>query len=368
MNKHEKSYKNTRIEIQKNKYFLQFDTLDEILDELILKSESESPKVSKENESLILKISLSSSKFKDIEFILKPKSKNTEDKFKELYNMVTELKKENINLKQRLNKLEDENSQIKEQMKILIDFKNEIKKEKEKEKENDKKNLKMDSNILNDDQHKKNKIKEFICHDKKVSAELKYRLTRDGADFNTFHNLCDNISPNLLLIKDDKDVDGFSEGNLFAIRDNNEKMIPCTVKGILKLLDYYKIDLEGKNVVVIGRSNIVGRPLADALINRNATVTLAHSKTKDLQKHTKRADIVVAAVGKPNLVTKDMVRKGFIGIDVGINVVDGKLVGDFSKEVEEKASYLTPVPGGVGPMTVAMIIDNLIDLAKQKKK
>ena len=190
-------------EIQKNKYFLQFDTLDEILDELILKSKSESPKVSKENESLILKISLSSSKFKDIEFILKPKSKNTEDKFKELYKMVTELKKENINLKQRLNKLEDENSQIKEQMKILIDFKNEIKKEKEKE--NDKKNLKMDSNILNDDQDKKNKIKEFICHNKKVSAELKYRLTKDGADFNTFHKLCDNISPNLLLIKDDKD-------------------------------------------------------------------------------------------------------------------------------------------------------------------
>mgnify|MGYP002627270594 FL=1 len=124
-------------EIQKNKYFLQFDTLDEILDELVLKSKSESPKVSKENESLILKISLSSSKFKDVEFILKPKSKNTEDKFKELYNMVIELKKENINLKQRLNKLEDENSQIKEQMKILIDFKNEIKKEKEKE--NDKK-------------------------------------------------------------------------------------------------------------------------------------------------------------------------------------------------------------------------------------
>ena len=168
------------------------------------------------------------------------------------------------------------------------------------------------------------------------------------------------------LIKDEKDVDGFSAGNLFAIRDNDEKMIPCTVKGILKLLEYYKINVEGKNVVVIGRSNIVGRPLADALINRNATVTLCHSKTKDLEKHTKRADIVVAAVGKPNLVTKDMVRRGFVGIDVGINVVDGKLVGDFSKDVEEKASYLTPVPGGVGPMTVAMIIDNLIDLARKK--
>ena len=168
-------------------------------------------------------------------------------------------------------------------------------------------------------------------------------------------------------ILDEKDVDGFSAGNLFGIRDNNEKMIPCTVKGILKLFEYYKIPLEGKNVVVLGRSNIVGRPLADALINRNATVTLCHSKTKDLAKITKRADIVVSAVGHANLITKDMVRKGFIGIDVGINMVDGKLVGDFSKEVEEKASYLTPVPGGVGPMTVAMIIDNLIEL-KQKSK
>ena len=142
-------------------------------------------------------------------------------------------------------------------------------------------------------------------------------------------------------------------------------MIPCTVKGILKLLEYYKIPVEGKNIVVLGRSNIVGRPLADALINRNATVTLCHSKTKDLEKITKRADIVVSAVGRPNLVTRDMVRKGFVGIDVGINMVDGKLVGDFSKDVEDKASYLTPVPGGVGPMTVAMIIDNLIDLKRK---
>ena len=164
------------------------------------------------------------------------------------------------------------------------------------------------------------------------------------------------------LIKDSKDVDGFSKDNLFGIRDNNEVILPCTVKGILVLLDYYKIDVSGKDVVVLGRSNIVGRPLADALINRNATVTLCHSKTKDLTKFTKAADIVISAVGKPNLIDKDMVKKDFIGIDVGINMVDGKLTGDFNKNVEEKASYLTPVPGGVGPMTVAMIIDNLITL------
>ncbi len=167
------------------------------------------------------------------------------------------------------------------------------------------------------------------------------------------------------LIKDSKDVDGFSKDNLFGIRDNNEKIIPCTVKGILKLFEYYKIDVSGKNVVVLGRSNIVGRPLADALINRNATVTLCHSKTINLEEYTKRADILISAVGKANLITKDMVKKDFIGIDVGINVVNGKLTGDFSKDVEEKASYLTPVPGGVGPMTVAMIIDNLIALAKE---
>ncbi len=169
------------------------------------------------------------------------------------------------------------------------------------------------------------------------------------------------------LIKDSKDVDGFSSNNLFAIRDNNEKIIPCTVKGILKLLEYYKIDVEGKNVVVIGRSNIVGRPLADALINRNATVTLCHSKTKNLEEYTKRADILISAVGKANLITKDMVKENFIGIDVGINIVNDKLVGDFNQNVCDKASYLTPVPGGVGPMTVAMIIDNLIELTNNLK-
>ena len=168
-------------------------------------------------------------------------------------------------------------------------------------------------------------------------------------------------------IIDEKDVDGFSEKNLFAIRDNNEKIIPCTVKGILELFKYYKIPLVGKNIVVIGRSNIVGRPLADALINRNSTVTLCHSKTKDLEKHTKRADIVISAVGKANFIKKEMVRKNFIGIDVGINIVNGKLVGDFSKDTYEKASYMTPVPGGVGPMTVAMIIDNLIEMKMGKK-
>ena len=192
---------------------------------------------------------------------------------------------------------------------------------------------------------------------KKVTGIILQSPTPDHIDFTKCARL---IAP-------EKDVDGFSEENLFSIRDNQEKILPCTVKGILKLFDYYKIPLTGKNIVVLGRSNIVGRPLADALINRNATVTICHSKTKNTEKFTKHADIVISAVGKAGLVTKEMVKRGFIGIDVGINMVDGKLVGDFTKEAGEKASYMTPVPGGVGPMTVAMIIDNLIELKEKEK-
>jgi len=167
-------------------------------------------------------------------------------------------------------------------------------------------------------------------------------------------------------INDNKDVDGFSKNNLFGVRDNDERILPCTVKGILKLFEYYNIDLKGKNVVIIGRSNIVGRPLADALVNRDATVTLCHSKTKDISIYTNLADIIISAVGEVNLIHKYMVKDGFVGIDVGINFVDDKMVGDFRKDVYPQASYITPVPGGVGPMTVAMIIENLIQLSKQE--
>ena len=183
-------------EIKKNKYFTEY-TLEEIFDELIAKSQMKPIEAFKENDSIKLKIFLLAIKFKDMEFILKPKSKNIEDKFKELYDIVNELKKENIELKQ-------ENLQIKEQIKLLMDFKNKIEeKEKEREREQEKKHLDLDSNILNDAQ-KKNKIKEFISPNQKIKAELKYRLTRDGNSFDTFHKLCDNISPNLLLIKDNK--------------------------------------------------------------------------------------------------------------------------------------------------------------------
>ena len=172
-----------------------------------------------------------------------------------------------------------------------------------------------------------------------------------------FQNLVRRISPL-------KDVDGLSEKNILALRDNHEKILPATVAGILYLLEYYKISISSKNIVVIGRSDIVGKPLAEALLNRDATVTLCHFKTKDFRNFTKQADIVISAVGIPNLITKEDLKKDAIVVDVGITPLDGKLLGDFHKNVGEVASYLTPVPGGVGPMTIAMVMNNLIELKR----
>ena len=191
-------------EIKKNKYFSEY-TLEEIFDELISKSQMKPPEALKlkDNDSIQLKIFLLEIGFKDIEFILKPKSKNNEDKFKELYDIVNELKKENIKLKKsvdELQKIKQENIQIKKLIKILMDFKNRIETD-----EQEKKHLELDSNILKDDQNKKNRIKEFISKNEKIKAELKYRMTRDGRSFDDFKKLCNNIAPNLLLIKDKKE-------------------------------------------------------------------------------------------------------------------------------------------------------------------
>lgn len=168
------------------------------------------------------------------------------------------------------------------------------------------------------------------------------------------------------LIKSNKDIDGFTMKNIDALYHNEESLIPCTVKGIIKLIEHYNIPIEGKNVVVVGRGEIVGKPLSLALTNKNATVTLCHSKTKDLKMHTKNADILISAVGKEKLITSDMVKENFIGIDVGISrTKEGKICGDFDFDnIKDKTSYITPVPGGVGPMTIAMIIDNLIYASK----
>ena len=164
-----------------------------------------------------------------------------------------------------------------------------------------------------------------------------------------------------------KDIDGFSNvsgGNLYL---GNPSFISCTPKGIIRLMDYYDIDLTGKNVCIINRSNIVGKPLFHLLISRNATVTMCHSKTIDLKKYTKKADIIITAVGKPKFITKDMIKKGSVIIDVGISRVDGRVVGDVDFDhVSKKASYITPVPGGVGPMTIAMVLENILETIKEK--
>lgn len=169
------------------------------------------------------------------------------------------------------------------------------------------------------------------------------------------------------LIDSNKDVDGFTLTNVYNLYLNKKSILPCTVKGIIKLLEHYNIPIEGANVVIVGRGNIVGKPLALALENRNATVTLCHSKTKNLINYTKQADILVAAAGSPNLIKKDMIKKTSVLIDVGVNRIDGKIVGDIDKDVYDIVSYVTPNPGGVGPMTVAMIIDNLIEMKEGER-
>ena len=140
-----------------------------------------------------------------------------------------------------------------------------------------------------------------------------------------------------------------------------ETILPCTVKGIIKLIEYYNIPIAGSNVVIVGRGNIVGHPLSLALLNMDATVTVAHSKTKNLKEITTSADILIAATGVAHLIKKDMVKVGSVVIDVGVSRIDGHIFGDVDfDDVKDVASWITPNPGGVGPMTVAMIIDNLL--------
>lgn len=164
-----------------------------------------------------------------------------------------------------------------------------------------------------------------------------------------------------------KDVDGFHAYNLgkMFLSHEFEGLVPCTPMGVIKLLEYYKIPIEGQEVVIVGRSNIVGKPMAVMFFNRDATVTVCHRHTRDLKKHTREGDVLVVAVGKPGFITSDMVKENAVVIDVGINRVDGKLVGDVDFEhVSEKARFITPVPGGVGPMTVACLMENVIKAAE----
>ena len=164
-----------------------------------------------------------------------------------------------------------------------------------------------------------------------------------------------------------KDVDAFHPENVGKIMLGKYDFLPCTPAGIMKLLAFYNIDITGKECVVIGRSNIVGKPMAHLLLEKNGTVTVCHSRTKNLSEVTKRADILVVAIGKPEFLTADMVKDGAVVVDVGINrTAEGKLVGDVAfAEVAEKASYITPVPGGVGPMTITMLLKNTLTAAEK---
>ena len=180
-----------------------------------------------------------------------------------------------------------------------------------------------------------------------------------------------HIDTNVVLAAIDprKDVDGFHAINVGKLVSGLEGFVPCTPLGVMEILKEYGIDVAGLNAVVIGRSNIVGKPMANLLLNASATVTVTHSKTKNLKEICKNADLIVAAIGKPFFLKADMVKEGAVVVDVGINRLDdGRLVGDVDfEEVAPKCSYITPVPGGVGPMTIAMLLNNTI-LAAQAKK
>ena len=179
-----------------------------------------------------------------------------------------------------------------------------------------------------------------------------------------------NIEEAFERIKPEKDVDGFNPYNVGKLCIGEDGFIPCTPLGIMKMFEKYNIDLEGKKAAIVGRSNIVGKPMAQCLLSKNATVTICHSRTKDLKEELKDADVVIAAVGKREIIKADMIKEGAVVIDVGMNRNDeGKLCGDVDfEEVSKKASYITPVPGGVGPMTVAMLMNNVVKAYENKRK
>jgi|TARA_Y100000310_G_scaffold341138_1_gene439296 methylenetetrahydrofolate dehydrogenase (NADP+)/methenyltetrahydrofolate cyclohydrolase len=180
-----------------------------------------------------------------------------------------------------------------------------------------------------------------------------------------------HIDENMVIdsILPHKDADGFTPVNLGNLVNDDNRLLPATARASMELIKSTGVELKGKNAVVVGRSNIVGKPTALLLLQENATVTICHSKTKNLENYTKQADILVVACGKAKLVTKNMVKKGAVVIDVGINKVQGKIVGDVDFDsVKEVAGYITPVPKGVGPMTIAMLLDNTLQAMELHKK
>jgi len=180
-----------------------------------------------------------------------------------------------------------------------------------------------------------------------------------------------HINPHKVIeaIDPSKDVDGFHPNNVGRNSIGLKAFAPATPLGVMQLLEEHEIELEGKNCVIIGASNIVGKPLSHLLLNKNATITVCHIYTKNLKEHTLNADIIFVGVGKPNLITEDMVKDGAIVIDIGINRLEnGKLVGDVDfVNVSKKCSYITPVPGGVGPMTISALLSNTVESAKRRE-
>lgn len=179
-----------------------------------------------------------------------------------------------------------------------------------------------------------------------------------------------DINEALKQIDYKKDVDGFNPVNVGKLSLGQDCFVSCTPYGIIKMLEEYKIPIEGKNAVIIGRSNIVGKPLIQCLLSKNATVTVCHSKTQNIEEITKNSDIIIATMGKPKFLKGNMVKQGATVIDVGINRMEnGKIVGDVDfEEVSKKTSYITPVPGGVGPMTIAMLMNNIVKATKEQNK
>lgn len=175
-----------------------------------------------------------------------------------------------------------------------------------------------------------------------------------------------NINKAIELISPSKDVDGFNPVNIGKLTIGEDTFISCTPYGIMKMFEEYKIQTEGKHVVILGRSNIVGKPLIQCMLNLNSTVTVCHSRTNNIEEITRTADILISAIGKPKFVKENMIKDGAVIIDVGINRVNnGSIVGDIDYEnIYKKASYITPVPGGVGPMTIAMLLTNVVKAAK----
>lgn len=216
--------------------------------------------------------------------------------------------------------------------------------------------------------------KEYILPENTTQQELLNLVDSLNSDISVNGILCQLPLPKgldekavIAAISPDKDVDAFHPVNVGKIMIGDYDFLPCTPAGVMEMLKYYNIDICGKNCVVIGRSNIVGKPMSMLLLHKNGTVTICHSKTENFAEITSKADILVAAVGKAKFVTADMIKDGAVVIDVGMNRENGKLCGDVDFEnAEKKASYITPVPGGVGPMTIATLMQNTVTAAKKQ--